>query len=217
MASAERLQLRLLIGADDVLVRAQPLALEHPRVEVQRAAGLRGEVGVAREDPRPRLPRLITSSCNQRQIVDADASVTPRSTTSRCSSTLEKRLSGSSYDSGNSHAIALTSATCCGGKTTRPTRPRLIAQSFKTMFGKSSSPTPDQTRRRVQPRSDLDVADTLRGIEHDPRTLHILKRQLLRPRRPLEHHALLLAELDPVTGRARHHPQIQRADPDPFT
>jgi hypothetical protein len=85
------------------------------------------------------------------------------------------------------------------------------------MFGKSSSPTPDQTRRRVQPRSDRDVADTLRGIEHDPRTLHILKRQLLRPRRPLEHHALLLAELDPVTGRARHHPQIQRADPHPFT
>jgi len=58
VAAAERLQLRLLVGANDVLVRAQPLALEHPPIEIQRAAGLLGEVRVACEQPRARLPRL---------------------------------------------------------------------------------------------------------------------------------------------------------------
>src|SRR4051794_12374889 len=62
---------------------------------------------------------LIASSRSQRQIVVADASVTPRSMTSRCSSVREKRPSGSPCVAGNSHAIALTSATCCGGKTAR--------------------------------------------------------------------------------------------------
>jgi hypothetical protein len=42
------------------------------------------------------------------------------------------------------------------------------------------------------------------GIQHDPRALHILKRQLLSPRATFKHHALLLGELDPVTGRACH-------------
>jgi hypothetical protein len=55
---------------------------------------------------------------------------------------VEKRDNGSSCVRGSSHAIALTSATCCGGKTSRPTRPRLIAQSLEAMFGKSSSQTP---------------------------------------------------------------------------
>src|SRR4051812_30226022 len=58
VATAERLELRLLVGADDVLVGSEPLAVEDPGVEVQRAASLLGEVGVAREDPRSGLPRL---------------------------------------------------------------------------------------------------------------------------------------------------------------
>jgi hypothetical protein len=42
VATAERQQLGLLVGADDVFIRAQPLALEHPPLEVERAAGLAG-------------------------------------------------------------------------------------------------------------------------------------------------------------------------------
>jgi hypothetical protein len=73
------------------------------------------------------------------------------------------------------------------------------------MFGKSSSPTPDQTRRGIKPRRDLRVRDTLRGVQHNPSALHVLEGQLLRPRDPLKLATLLVAELDPVTGRARHH------------
>jgi site-specific DNA recombinase len=47
-----------LVGADHVLAGAQPLAVEDARVEVEHAAGLLSDVGVAREDPRPGLPRL---------------------------------------------------------------------------------------------------------------------------------------------------------------
>src|SRR6266568_3808388 len=62
------------------------------------------------------------SSCSQRQIVDADASVSPRWMTSRCSSLREKRLSGSPCVAGSSQASAFTSAICSGGKTARAAR-----------------------------------------------------------------------------------------------
>jgi hypothetical protein len=136
--------------------------------------------------------------------------------TNRCSSTRENRVSGRSCVRGSSHAIALTSATCCGGKTTRPAWPRLVAQSVQAMFGKPSSPTPDQPGRRVQPRRDLGVGDPVGGVEHDPRALNVLEGQLLGPRDPLKLTTLVAAELDPITRRARHRPKVQRERPDPF-
>jgi len=42
-------------------------------------------------------------------------------------------------------------------------------------------------------------------VQHDPGALHILKRELLGPRGPLEHDTLSVGEFDAVTGRARHH------------
>lgn len=58
VAACERLQLRLLVGADDVLAGMQQPAFEAARVQIQDAARLRLEVGVARKDPRALLPRL---------------------------------------------------------------------------------------------------------------------------------------------------------------
>jgi hypothetical protein len=147
---------------------------------------------------------LIASSCSQRQIVDADASVTPRSITSRCSSRRENFDSGSPRVAGSSHAIALTSATCCGGKTARATRARLVLQTLKPIIKEPSSPLPNDPRRRVQPHRDLGIWHPVGRVEHDPRALHILKRQLLRPRPTRQLNTLLLRELDPVLGRARH-------------
>ena len=70
------------------------------------------------------------------------------------------------------------------------------------MQRESSSPPPDQTSSGVQAGGDLDVADTLLRVQDDPGALHILKRQLLRPRGPLKHDTLGVCEFDPVTGRA---------------
>src|SRR4051794_34060100 len=160
---------------------------------------------------------LIASSCSQRQIVDADASVTPRSITSRCSSVRENRPSGRPCVTGSSHAIALTSATCCGGKTARATRARLVLQTIQAIVEEPPSPLADDPGRRVQSGCDLGVMQPLGGIEHDPRALDFLPRTLLRPRDPDQLATLVLAEFDPVTGPARHHQQLQRTPPDSFT
>jgi hypothetical protein len=58
MPARERLQLGLLVGADDVLARVQPATLEAAGVEVEHPPGLGLELGVTREDPRALLPRL---------------------------------------------------------------------------------------------------------------------------------------------------------------
>src|SRR3954451_13274716 len=147
---------------------------------------------------------LIASSRSQRQIVVADASVTPRSMPSRCSSVREKRPSGSPCVAGNSHAIALTSATCCGGKTARATRARLVLKPIQPIVEEAPSPLPHDPGGRIQPRGDLGIGNTRGGVQHDPRPLNLLPRPLLSPRHPRQLAALTLAELDLVTGRARH-------------
>jgi hypothetical protein len=52
------------------------------------------------------------SSRSQRQIVEAEAPLTPRSITSQCSSVREKRESGSPWLTDRPQASAFTSATC---------------------------------------------------------------------------------------------------------
>jgi hypothetical protein len=61
VAAPERLQLGLLVRADDKVARMQQLALKAARIEVEHAAGLELEVRVARKDPRALLPRLQRS------------------------------------------------------------------------------------------------------------------------------------------------------------
>jgi hypothetical protein len=159
---------------------------------------------------------LIASSCSQRQIVDADASVTPRWITRRCSSVRENRDSGSPCVAGSSHAIALTSATCCAGKTARATHARLVLEPVQTLLGESSSPLADDPSRRVKSRRDLAVAQAISRVEHDPRPLNLPKRLGLRATNPLKPTTLLVAELDPVTRRARHHHKVRPARRDSF-
>jgi len=127
-----------------------------------------------------------------------------RSTTSRCSSARENLDSGSPTAAGSSHAIALTSATCSGGKTARATRARLVLKSVQALLGEPSSPLADDPRRRVEARRDVGVVQTLNCVKHDPCALNLLPRTLLSPRGPDQLGALLLAEFDPVTSRARH-------------
>jgi hypothetical protein len=58
VAAAAGLNGGLLVGADDIGIRLQFLALEDPVVEVQDHPGLGSQVGVAGEDPGAVLPRL---------------------------------------------------------------------------------------------------------------------------------------------------------------
>ena len=90
------------------------------------------------------------------------------------------------------------------GESGPATRPRFIVNLREAKLVKPSSPPPDQTRRRIQLDRNLRVMQTLGRIENNPRALHILKRQLLRPRTALQHHALLIPEHDLVARRATH-------------
>lgn len=58
MAAAAGLDGGLLIGADDVVARAERLSVPDAGVEVQHPLGLRREGGIADEDPGLVLPRL---------------------------------------------------------------------------------------------------------------------------------------------------------------
>jgi hypothetical protein len=70
MAAAARLNRGLLVGADDVLARAQRRTGEAALVQVQHDPGLGGKVGVAGIDPRavlPRLDRVLVQPAPQRR------------------------------------------------------------------------------------------------------------------------------------------------------
>ena len=122
--------------------------------------------------------------------------MTPRSITRRCSSTRENRESGSSCVRGSSHAIALTSATCSGGKTARSTRPRVILKPIQPFSTEPLSSPGDAIDGAVQPRGDVDVLHPVGRVEDHPRPLHHPERQRDRDRPPLKLNPLGFAELN---------------------
>src|SRR5712692_285659 len=101
---------------------------------------------------------LSASSASQRAIVEAEASLTPRSTTSRCSSAREKRDKGRPCSRGSPQAIAFTRVTSSGGKTTRPARALAIFEPGQPLLKEPFPPAPDHLGRRLQPPRDLGVA-----------------------------------------------------------
>jgi hypothetical protein len=123
------------------------------------------------------------------------------STTKRWISDLLNRDSARPCCLGNSHAIALTCATSCGGKTARATRPRSILKTLDALNGKPFSPVRDPVGRHVHPRSDLTIGAPVGGQQHQLRADHnpIGQRQAARP--PLKLTTGLLIKLD----RCRRH------------
>jgi hypothetical protein len=98
----------------------------------------------------------------------------------------------------------LTCATCCGGKTTRATRPRSILKTSHPLAREATSPAPNDLGRAIEPRRDLDIAQPVRRIEHQLGPLHDLVRQRVASRPTLELDALLGAQ-DDLCGAASHH------------
>lgn len=83
MAAPQRLELGLLVGADDLFAWVQPLAIPAARRD-PNAAGLDGEVGVARKHPRaprPRPDRVLRQPSPDRR--PGDLADDPRATPQR--------------------------------------------------------------------------------------------------------------------------------------
>ena len=126
----QRLQLGLLVGADDVVAGMQPPALPAALVEIQARAGLLTEVRVAREHPRAPRPRPDRVRASQRQTVVPETSAR-RSPLDRLAVPAQPPTSATTAGrsaAGSSHASALTSAIWAGGKRPRPPRPRPLVQ-----------------------------------------------------------------------------------------
>ena len=73
MAANSSLNARLLVGADDVILRDQGLAFPDPRVKVQNPPGLFGEAWITREDPvlvSPGLDRSVVENPPDRAAAD---------------------------------------------------------------------------------------------------------------------------------------------------
>jgi hypothetical protein len=149
---------------------------------------------------------LSASSLSQRAIVEAEASVKPRSMTSRCSSAREKRESGRPCSRGSSQAIAFTCATSSGGKTPRTARPRSITETVETVLEEALTPERDRAQRAVETAGNLRVRLPLGGEQDDLRPQHLAVRDRVAGGPGAQLSRLLVRQLD-LKGAPRHRGQ----------
>ena len=93
----------------------------------------------------------------------------PRASTSRCSSGIVKRASGTSERLGNSHASRLTSTTTLGGKAGWAPASRLFLKAGQALIEKAVAPFADDLARRIESRGDEIVPESLGGQQDDLR------------------------------------------------
>lgn len=166
MAAQQRLELGLLVGADDLFAWVQPLAIPAARRD-PNAAGLDGEVGVARKHPRaprPRPDRVLRQPSPDRR--PGDLADDPRATASEAISAVDEREIGRPDLAGSSHGrgshwrgiMAFTRTRTCIGPlqppaavnspsdfatSTTASRPPIVLPRWRVCSGKpavSSSP-----------------------------------------------------------------------------
>jgi type VI protein secretion system component VasK len=114
---------------------------------------------------------------------------------------------------GASHAIALTSATCSGGKTARAARALSIAQPLQTLLKEASSPAADKLGQHPQASADLDVAQPISREQHKPGAKHLPMLTRVARRTVLQLASLRIAQIDLIPAAARHQPQDSPQDP----
>ena len=110
------------------------------------------------------------SALSHRQIVTPLICATmPRLSTSRCSSGIVKRASGTSTRLGSSQASRLTSTTTLEGKAGCAPASRLFLKAWEALFEEPVAPLADDLARRIESGSDEIVAEPLGGQQHDLR------------------------------------------------
>jgi hypothetical protein len=127
--------------------------------------------------PTPRCRPTTTSSCRNRTALNID-----------------QRDSGTPRSAGSAHAIALTWATCAGGKTPRSTRPRSLLKTLDALLAEPYSPLRHGLARARQSLRDLGGRQTLRGEQNRLRAHHIPARARVRRRATLQRAPLLITQ-----------------------
>src|SRR5688572_2640671 len=93
----------------------------------------------------------------------------PRARTSRCSSGMVKRASGTSARLGNSHASRLTSTTTLGGNAGFTPASRLFLKARQSVFEDTVAPFADDLARHIEAGGDEIVAEPVGGQQDDLR------------------------------------------------
>src|SRR5215207_7882422 len=125
----------------------------------------------------------------------------------RAISAVDQRDSGVPDWAGSSHASALTSAICAGGKTPRPPGPWSVLKPLDALAAEPFSPLRHRLTRLIQPLGDLLVGHALGGVENRLGPDHVAIRTRIRRGATLQLGPLLIAQDHLVWRAARHHQQ----------
>lgn len=121
-------------------------------------------------------------------------------------SAADQRANATPDVAGSSHASALTSATCAGGKTPRSTRPRSLLEPVNAFLAEPFSPLRYRLARLIEPRRDLGVGHAVGRVQDRLRAHDIAMRTRVRRRASLKLATLLVAEDHRVWRLACHRP-----------
>src|SRR3990170_2310483 len=105
--------------------------------------------------------RMASSLSQRHTVLSLMVATSPLRSTSRAMSAQLKRDSGRPRVAGNSQAIALTSTTTSGGKSSGATRAQAFIQTRQTLLDETLTPLTYHVAPDIQSRRDLVIAESL--------------------------------------------------------
>ena len=170
VTATKRLQLRLLVSRDHVVVRTERDAAEGALVQVEDSRRFGGKVGIAGEDPRPVLPgldrRRVQPAAHRRGRDRLDQSFAHRLGGQLVRAPAREwhrpplgRFAGERLDAGDD---------ACA-KAPWSSRASSVAQAAEPLLRKALAPLGGDVDAHSDASRDLDVLHAFRRQEHDPR------------------------------------------------
>src|SRR6266545_6047450 len=169
MAAAARLDAGLLIGADDVLVLTQGLAIDDALVQIQHSGGLGPKRRVTREDPgvvAPRPDGILGQPAAQRRgrhVIDQPAGDDRLAQLGKAPPA-ERGATGGGQLAGDRLDLSHDRRR----EPSRPAWPLAVSQPFHALLDVAFTPLGGGVRRDLQLAGDPGVGPPRRGQQHDP-------------------------------------------------
>jgi hypothetical protein len=148
----------------------------------------------------------MASSWSQRQMVlPLTLATIPARCTSRATSAVLRRDSGTPRVAGSSHARALTWTTTSGGKNSGATRAGPLVEAGQAFVEEALAPTTDDVATDGEGGGNVIITATVGGGEDDEGPEHLKIRQRIFPGSSLENLAFFRRERDDIWAVSRHH------------
>ena len=167
MQALVRLDGGLLVGRDNEIGLLQGSTLPSAVIEIQDAASLAGEVGVAREDPAAVLPRadgVVMQPTPDGGFADGGSDAAGAGRADEIVEAPADR--GRSCWEGGSQAKARTCTTISGGESPGASGPREFLETVQAVFEEALAPEADDLAAGVEALGDEAIGEALGGEEH---------------------------------------------------